>query len=190
MPFITEELWHDELFGERADNDCCIVARLPYSGEVNSQLLGATEMVKQVVTQIRNIRNSKQISPKETLALAVKTNSDMAYLQFEPIINKLANISGLTLVNDKLNGAASFLIATDEFFIPLNEDLDPLAEAERLQKEKEYLIGFLRSVDAKLSNERFMSNAKPEIIETELKKKADTEAKLRILDDGLAALAN
>jgi len=190
MPFITEELWHDELFGERADNDCCIVARLPYSGEVNSQLLGATEMVKQVVTQIRNIRNSKQISPKETLALAVKTNSDMAYLQFEPIINKLANISGLTLVNDKLNGAASFLIATDEFFIPLNEDLDPLAEAERLQKEKEYLIGFLRSVDAKLSNERFMSNAKPEIIETELKKKADTEAKLRILDYGLAALAN
>jgi valyl-tRNA synthetase len=111
-------------------------------------------------------------------------------LQYEPIISKLANISRLTLVNDKVNGAASFLIATDEFFIPLNEDLDPLAEAERLQKEKGYLIGFLKSVDAKLSNERFMSNAKPEIIEIELKKKADAEAKLRILDDGLAALAN
>jgi len=94
------------------------------------------------------------------------------------------------LVNDKINGAINFLIGTDEFFIPLNETLDPLAETERLQKEKEYLTGFLKSVDAKLSNERFMNNAKPEIIEIELKKKADAEAKLKILDEGLAALAN
>ncbi|MDB5011587.1 MAG: valS, partial [Mucilaginibacter sp.] len=191
MPFITEELWHDdELFGARADKDCCIVARLPYNGEVNTQLLLDVEIIKQVVTQIRNIRNTKQISPKEALQLSVKPNSSINYSQHQLIITKLANISELNLVNDKVNGAMSFLVATDEFFIPLNESLDPLAEAERLKKEKEYLNGFLKSVNAKLSNERFMSNAKPEIIEIELKKKTDAEAKLRILDDGLAALAN
>jgi valyl-tRNA synthetase len=190
MPFITEELWHDELFGQRTASDCCIVAKLPDNGEVNTQLLSATETIKQLIAQIRNIRNNKQISPKEALTLAIKTNSAIAYSQYAPIINKLANISELTLVNDKINGAINFLIGTDEFFIPLNETLDPLAETERLQKEREYLTGFLKSVDAKLSNERFMSNAKPEIIEIELKKKADAEAKLKILDEGLAALAN
>ena len=190
MPFITEELWHDELFGKRSDVDCCIVARLPDSGEINSQLLADAEMVKQVITQVRNIRNSKQISPKETLALSVKINSDIAYLAYAPIINKLANISELTVINDKLSGATAFLIATDEFFIPLNENTDPVAEAEKLQKEKEYLTGFLRSVDSKLTNERFMKNAKPEIIDVEQRKKADAQAKLRILEEGLAALAN
>jgi len=190
MPFITEELWHDELFGERTAQDCCIVARLPYNGEVNTQLLSATEMIKQVITQIRNIRNSKQISPKEALTLSIKANSAIAYLQYEPIINKLANISQLNMVDDKVSGAISFLIATDEFFIPLNENLDPLAEGERLQKEKDYLTGFLKSVNAKLLNERFMANAKPEIIEIELRKRADAEAKLKILNEGLAGLAN
>jgi valyl-tRNA synthetase len=190
MPFITEELWHDELFGERDDNDCCIVARLPDNKDVNIPLLSATEMVKQLVTQIRNIRNTKQISPKEALTLSIKLNSATPYLQYEQVIAKLANISELSIVNDKVSGAISFLVATDEFFVPLNESIDPLAESERLQKEKEYLNGFLKSVNAKLSNERFMSNAKPEVIEIELKKKADAEAKLKILDEGLADLAN
>jgi valyl-tRNA synthetase len=190
MPFITEELWHDELFGKRADNDCCIVARLPYNGEVNTQLLADVEIIKQLITQIRNIRNSKQISPKEALPLSIKANPTIAYMQYEPIITKLANISQLNMVDHKLSGSTSFMVSTDEFYIPLSESLDPLAETERLQKEREYLVGFLKSVNAKLSNERFMNNAKPEIIEVELKKKADAEAKLKILDEGLTALAN
>lgn len=85
---------------------------------------------------------------------------------------------------------AAFLVSTDEFYVPLNESIDPLAEADRLQKEKEYLNGFLKSVNAKLLNERFMSNAKPEIIEVELKKKADAEAKLKIIEESISALAN
>src|ERR1700761_5694511 len=75
MPFITEELWHDELFGQRGAKDCCIVARLPEGGEINTQLLTDTENVKHVVTQVRNVRNSKQISPKTALELSVKINS-------------------------------------------------------------------------------------------------------------------
>jgi valyl-tRNA synthetase len=190
MPFITEELWHDELFGDRTDADCCIVAQLPTNGEFNSRLLADVEIAKQIVTQIRNVRNSKQISPKEALTLSVKANSGIDYLAYQTIINKLANLSELNLINDKIAGATSFLVSTDEFYVPLTESIDPVAEAERLKKEKEYLNGFLKSVNAKLTNERFMNNAKPEIIEVELKKKADAEAKLKILEESLSALAN
>jgi valyl-tRNA synthetase len=190
MPFITEELWHDELFGERAEVDCCIVAQMPEIEQINTQLLEETEIVKQVITDIRNTRNSKQISPKEALALSVKVNSGINYNQYKAIISKLGNINGFNIVDEKVSGAVSFMVSKDEFYIPLTENIDPAAETERLNKEKEYLLGFLKSVEAKLNNERFMNNAKPEIIENELKKKADAETKLKIIHDNLASLAN
>ncbi|MGZ3821575.1 MAG: valine--tRNA ligase, partial [Mucilaginibacter sp.] len=181
MPFITEELWHDEeVFGERTAVDCCIVAQLPEIEQINTQLLEETEIVKQVISDIRNTRNSKQISPKEALALSVKTNSGIDYSPYETIIRKLGNISEFNFVNEKVSGAVNFMVSKDEFYIPLADNIDPVAEKQRLDKEKEYLLGFLKSVDAKLSNERFMNNAKPEIIENELKKKADALSKLEI----------
>ncbi len=189
MPFITEELWHDELFGKRAAADCCIVAQLPSYGQINTRLLADVELVKQVVVQIRNIRNSKQIPPKEKLSLSVKANSGTPYKDFELIISRLSNIESFQTVIDKVSNAASFIVSTDEFYVPLNETLDPAAEREKLLKEKEYLTGFLKAVNSKLSNERFMSNAKPEVVDNELKKKADTEAKLKIIEEGLETLA-
>jgi valyl-tRNA synthetase len=189
MPFITEELWHDELFGERDEKDCCIVAQMPINGQINTRLFAEMEGVKQVITQIRNIRQNKNISPKESFPLFLKTASPINYKNYQFIINRLANISELRLVDDKISGAISFLVHTDEFYISLNENVDPVAECERLKKEKEYLDGFLRSVNLKLTNERFMSNAKPEVVENELKKKADAEAKLKILEENLSALA-
>jgi valyl-tRNA synthetase len=190
MPFITEELWHDELFGERTEVDCCIVAPMPEIEQINAQLLEETEIVKQAITDIRNTRNTKQISPKEALALSVKANSGINYNQYKGIISKLGNITEFNIVDEKVSGAVSFMVSKDEFYIPLTNNIDPAAETERLNKEKEYLHGFLRSVEAKLSNERFMKNAKPEIIENELKKKADAETKLKIIHDNLASLAN
>ncbi len=189
MPFISEDLWHDDLFGERAEYDCCIVAQLPTNGQINAQLLAEVETVKQIVTQIRNIRNSKQIPPKEKLSLSVKENSGTSYIKYKPMIATLGNISAIDVVQDKIAGAMSFLVTTDEFYVPLDRSIDPLAECSRLQKEKEYLTGFLRSVNSKLGNERFMSGAKPEIIAVELKKKADAEAKLKILEENLSTLA-
>ncbi|HEY5327782.1 MAG TPA: valine--tRNA ligase, partial [Mucilaginibacter sp.] len=189
MPFISEELWHDDLFGPRAGYDCCIIAQLPTNGQINAQLLAEVEIVKQIITQIRNIRNSKQIPPKEKLALSVKANSTIDYKKYEAIFSRSGNISALDIVNNKIVGAVSFIVSTDEFYVPMNESLDPLAECSRLQKEKGYLTGFLQSVNSKLGNQRFMSNAKPEIIEIELKKKADAEAKLKILEENLSALA-
>jgi valyl-tRNA synthetase len=189
MPFLTEELWHDELLGERAEKDCCIVAQLPNIGEINTQLISEVEIVQIVLTQIRNIRNTKQISPKEALELSYKSNSGVNYQQYQAIISKLGNISQFSEVDDKVIGAVNFIASTDEFFIPLSQNLDPVAECARLGKEKEYLLGFLKSVNAKLGNERFMSNAKPEVIEIEQRKRADAEAKLNIIEQNLIDLA-
>ncbi|MDQ8003229.1 MAG: valine--tRNA ligase [Pedobacter sp.] len=188
MPFLTEELYHDELFGERTEMDCCIVADYPVVGAVNDGLLKEAELVKGLVSEIRNVRNTRQISPKEALELSIKANSDVNYNNWLNIVYKLANVSKADFVSDKVAGAASFMVGKDEFFIPLSQNVDADAEKERLTKELEYLQGFLKSVDAKLSNERFVQNAKPEIIENERNKKADAESKITIIKESLAAL--
>jgi valyl-tRNA synthetase len=190
MPFITEELWHDGIFGERSTYDCCIVAQMPLVGQINTQLAADVEVIKQLVADIRNTRNSKQLSPKESLELMIKANSGINYNNYQSIITKLGNISAVTFVADKVAGAANFLVGTDEFYIPMGNSIDIAAETERLQKEIEYQEGFLKSVSAKLSNERFVQNAKPEVVENEQKKKADAEAKIKILKENLASLAN
>jgi valyl-tRNA synthetase len=190
MPFITEELWHDEdIFGQRSVQDCCIVAKMPEIGQIDTQLLREAEVVKELITKIREVRQTKKISPKESLQLSIKANSGISFGRFENIISKTANISNISPANNKIESAIAFRVSTDEFFIPIEEDLDTAAEIEKLQKEKEYLLGFLKSVDAKLGNDRFMQNAKPEIIENELKKKADAVAKLKIIEDNLRGLA-
>lgn len=187
MPFLTEELWHDDVFGERASTDCCIIAQMPESKAVNTQLLKEIEVVKQVVSEIRNIRNTKQISPKEALNLAIKVSSDINFESYKAIIAKLANISEMSYTQDKLSGAATFLAGRDEFFVPLAGNIDTEAEKEKINKEIAYLEGFLKAVDAKLSNERFVQNAKPEVVANEQNKKADAEAKIKILKESLAA---
>ncbi|MBU0696298.1 MAG: valine--tRNA ligase [Bacteroidetes bacterium] len=189
MPFLSEELWHDELFGERAEKDCCIVAQLPDASSIkNEKLLAEVEVVKQIISEIRNVRNTKQISPKEALTLFVKVNSEIDFKAYQNIIFKLANITELNFIVDKMIGTAAFMAGRDEFFIPLEGNIDAEAEKDRIVKEIEYLQGFLKSVNAKLSNERFVQNAKPEIITNEQNKKADAEAKIQILEESLGAL--
>ncbi|WP_316801315.1 valine--tRNA ligase [Pedobacter frigidisoli] len=188
MPFLTEELWHDELFGTREELDCCIVADFPKAGAIDEKLLKDAEVIKTVVAEIRNVRNQKQISPKETLPLSLKVNSDIDYEKWLNVVFKLANVSEAEIVNEKIAGATAFMAGKDEFFIPLTENVDVDAERSRLNADLVYLQGFLKSVDAKLGNERFVQNAKPEIIANERNKKADAEAKIRIIEEGLAAL--
>ncbi|WP_316846976.1 valine--tRNA ligase [Pedobacter psychrodurus] len=188
MPFLTEELWHDDLFAERGEMDCCIVAEFPKGGSFDEQLLKDAEVIKTVVAEIRNVRNQKQISPKEALSLSIKINSDLDYEKWLNIVFKLANVSEAEIVNDKIVGATAFMAGKDEFFIPLTENVDIEAERERLNADLIYLQGFLKSVDSKLSNERFVQNAKPEIIANERNKKADAEAKIKIIKESLAIL--
>lgn len=188
MPFLTEEIYHDELFGVREEMDCCIVASFPASGNVDLSLLKEVEVVKSIISEVRNIRNTAQISPKEALPLAIKSNADIRYPIFSGIITRLANISELSYVSDKVAGANTFIAGIDEFFVSLAGNLDPEAERERIEKELVYLRGFLKSVTAKLANERFVSNAKPEIVDNERKKQADAEAKITILQESLNLL--
>jgi valyl-tRNA synthetase len=176
MPFITEELWHDELFAERSAYDCCIVAQLPTYGKINSQLLAELEIMKQVVAQIRNVRQKNNIKEKEKINVSVKENSGLPYRNYQAIITKLGNIENFNYISEKIVGAVNFMVDVDEFFVPLNLNVDPVAERERLQKDREYFNGFLISVNSRLSNEKFMSRAKPEVIEGELKKRADALA--------------
>lgn len=188
MPFLTEELYHDELFGEKGEMDCIIVATYPTFGPADAQVLKDVEVIKQVVAEIRNVRNTKQISPKEALPLNLKVNSGLDYEKWLNIVFKLANISEAEFVNDKIAGAASFMVGNDEFFIQLNETIDVEAEKERLNAELLYLQGFLKSVNAKLGNERFVQNAKAEVIQNERNKQADAESKIRIIEESLSVL--
>jgi len=188
MPFLTEELWHEELFGERSELDCCIVAQQPKVGEINLKLLNEISTIKEVVSEIRNTRNIKQISPKEALPLAIKANSEIDYKTYQSVLSKLVNLSRFTFIQDKLSGAANFITGTDEFFIELAKNIDVEAERERIQKELNYLQGFLKSVTSKLSNQRFVQNAKAEIVANEQQKQADAEAKILMLEEGLAGL--
>lgn len=188
MPFLTEELWHDDLFEARAESDCCIVAAYPVAGKVDTAILSDFDIVKQVISEIRNIRNAKQISPKEALTLSIKVNSELAYQEYVTIISKLANMTEVNFVEEPIPGAGAFMAGKDEFFVPLDNNIDVEAERERITKEIEYLQGFLKSVEAKLSNERFVQNAKTEIVENEKRKKEDALSKIAILEAGLKSL--
>jgi valyl-tRNA synthetase len=182
MPFLTEELWHDEeLFGQRANTDCCIVSSYPTSGNTNTDLLQKITQVKLLVSEIRMIRNSKQIAPKVALPLAMKLNINNYFKETEHVIVKLANLSEFTTVTENPATAISFMVSTHEFFINLGANIDEAAERKKAIEEIAYLEGFLISVDKKLSNEKFVQNAKPEVMANEQKKRADAETKIAAL---------
>lgn len=187
MPFITEELWHDDFFGQREKMDCIIVADYPISTSFDSKILSDFEIVQQIISEIRSIRNTKQISPKVALPLAIK-QAELNFDAFDTLLIKMANISELSFVKDNVNGAVSFLANKEECFVELIDNIDPEAEKARINKDIEYWKGFLFSVEKKLSNERFVQNAKVEIVENERKKKSDAEARIKILEESLANL--
>ncbi len=184
MPFITEEIWH--LIKERDKKDCIIVAAWPEVKKTDAQQLGAFEVCKEIVAMIRNIRAQKQLSPKEKLELIEKSDAQHSY--FDELVMKLANLSSLTYKKEKVEGAFSFMIKSTEFFVPLSSNINVEEEKIRLAKEIDYNKGFLKSVQIKLSNEKFVANAKPELIALERKKQADAEAKLKALEEQLSAL--
>ncbi|MFN3487902.1 MAG: valine--tRNA ligase, partial [Emticicia sp.] len=185
MPFISEELW--QTIKEREMNESICLAQFPQGGEVNESLLADFELLNEIVSTVRNTRNSKQISPKEALPLAVKTESQARYETLSGLIKKMANISDIQYVSDKADGM-SFVIKGDELTIDLGKNLDVEEEKAALQKDLDYIIGFKKSTEAKLSNERFVQNAKPEILEKERQKLADAETKIKALEEALVKL--
>jgi valyl-tRNA synthetase len=186
MPFITEEIYH--LIKERSTRDCVIVAQWPLVEDINESVINETDVALELITSIRNFRSQKGKSPKEALELFAGSNANLSGGTIE-LVKKLANVSAYHLGVNKPEPSFGILIKSAEFFIPVSFDnMDKEAEIERLNKELEYNKGFLKSVQSKLANERFVSNAKPEIIENERKKQADAEAKIQSLMDQLSAL--
>lgn len=185
MPFITEEIWH--LLKERDAKDCIIVAEWPKQKEdLDKKQLAEFEVSKELVAMVRNVRAQKQLSPKEKLEVIEKSEATRSY--FDNTIIKLANLSAFSYTKEKVEGAFSFQIKTTEFYIPLAMNLNKEEEVERLTKELEYNKGFLKSVQIKLSNEKFVANAKPEVIEIERKKESDALSKIKTLEEQLAVL--
>jgi valyl-tRNA synthetase len=186
MPFITEELWHE--LKERQSSDCIIVARWPQPATSNQSLLNEAENSFLVITEIRNIRNAKGISPKEPLTLNVKKSDDLTIDRFWPVIEKLGNLSSINFGALPKEGSTSFMVKSSEFSVPLSGKIDAEKDREALQKELDYHLGFLASVNKKLDNERFVSSAPANVIENERRKKSDAEAKIKVLQENLARL--
>jgi len=185
MPFITEEIWH--LIKERDAKDCIIVAEWPtVKSDIDKKQLEEFEVSKELVAMVRNVRAQKQLSPKEKLEVIEKSEATHSY--FDCTVIKLANLSAFNYTKDKVEGAFSFQIKTTEFYIPLAQNLNKEDEIERLTKELEYNKGFLQSVQKKLANEKFVANAKPEIIASERKKESDALSKIKTLEEQLAVL--
>jgi len=185
MPFITEEIWH--LIKTRSEKDCIIVAEWPESG-ASDEIVKHFDVVMEVITNIRNIRKQKNISPKEKLHVYEKVNQGEVIKIYDDIIVKLCNLSSFGYVTEKVDGAFSFVLKHAEFFVPLSQNIDVEAEKERLTKDLEYNKGFLKSVQVKLANEKFVANAKPELLENEKKKQADALAKIKAIEEQLAGL--
>jgi valyl-tRNA synthetase len=186
MPFITEEIWH--LLKERGEKDCIIVAEWPtLSANLDKKQLAEFEVSKELVTMVRNVRAQKQLSPKEKLEVFEKSDTNRSY--FDNVIIKLANLSAFNYTKEKVEGAFSFQIQTTEFYIPLSSNINVEEEKERLVKELEYNKGFLKSVSIKLSNEKFVANAKPEVLAIERKKESDALSKIASLEEQLISLS-
>lgn len=183
MPFITEELW--QALAERKAGESIIVSEMPKEVSFSNDLIDTFEKVKEVIAGVRTIRLQKNIPNKEELSLEVigQYNTD-----FDTVISKMGNLTSINTVAEKDPTSVSFLVGTTEFSVPLGNNIDIEAELKRLNDELKYLEGFLKSVAAKLSNEKFVANAKPEIVENERKKQADAESKIKTIKESIANL--
>ena len=183
MPFITEELW--QALQQREAGESIMIVLQPKSGERDKDLLAGIEEVKQVIAGVRTIRLEKNIPNRDVLELQVIGNHDERYYS---VISKMCNLSSFTSVSEKQAGAAGFMVGTTEYSVPLAEKMDVEVELQKLKAELNYTEGFLLSVSRKLGNERFVQNAKPEIVENERRKQADAESKIASLKENIAAL--
>ena len=184
MPFLTEEIWH--LIDQR-DNDI-IVANWPESNSFNKKLIRSFETTMQVVSGIRNIRKEKNIAKKESLELHIIENEKLEY-NLNSIILKLGNLSKLVYSDKKIDQAFTFMVKSNEYFIPLSDSFDKDAELEKLNKDLSYTQGFLKIVESKLSNKKFVDNAPKNLVENEKNKLKDAKEKIRILTEKINSLS-
>jgi valyl-tRNA synthetase len=186
MPFVTEEIYHQ--LKERKDGDDLTIKKIPAIESPAAEILQQGQLLKEVITSLRDTRNKNQLKPKDPVKLYILTSNISTYKKLESILQKQVNAGAIQYTTEAPAHKITTVIQKDKFFIETKNQTDTSAQKEQLKKDLSYLEGFLLSVDKKLSNERFIQNAKPEIVETEKKKKADAEAKIKAIKESLENL--
>ena len=184
LPFVTEEIYH--LLRDR-DHDLTVKQYAP-AGTVDQKLLAQGALLKEAITAIRDTRNRQQLKPKDTIQLHLQAHEAGSYDAIGGLLQKQVNAETFAYTNDSVAGSTTVVVQKDKFYISSNVAVDQVAQKALLQKDLDYLKGFLVSVEKKLSNQRFVQNAKPEILESERKKQADAAEKIKVIEDSLAAL--
>jgi len=185
MPFLTEEIWQH--IAVRTPQEALIIAKWPETKPVNKNLIAEFNFAAEVISGIRTIRKKKNISFKDAIDLFV-LNNDNASTSFDVVISKLGNISTLSYTNEKVDGALTFRIKSNEYFIPMRDAINVEEEVAKLTEELNYTEGFLKSVQKKLSNTRFVAGAPKQVVASEKKKEADALAKIETLKASLLNL--
>ncbi|WP_353083664.1 valine--tRNA ligase [Flavobacterium sp.] len=185
MPFLTEEIWQH--ITDRTPEQALIVSEWPKAKSFDEKLISDFDFTIEVISGIRTIRKDKNIPFKDAIDLKV-VNNEKTSAQFDSVICKLGNITNLEYVSDKVDGALSYRIKSNEYFIPITGTIDVDAEITKLTEELNYTKGFLKSVEAKLSNEKFVNGAPEKVLEMERKKQADALAKIATIEQSIAGL--
>jgi len=186
MPFITEEVW--QTLKDRNGKDYIIVSEYPKMGIADENLIKESEKVLNLISSIRHYRSELGMSPKEAISISLKANNKQVYDDWQDKITKLANISEINFTTIAPENCKLVVINGDELYLPKPLVENAAAEREKMEKELEYARGFLNSVMVKLNNERFVQNAKTELLEKERQKKEDAEAKIKILEEELGKM--
>jgi len=187
MPFISEEVWH--ILKDRGEKDCLIISHYPEVIPFNVTILEEAEMAKEVITKVRDIRNKSNLKQKEEVELFTIAPKQESYTTFKPLIEKLAYLGIFNFVDEEVENAQKFMVNSDQFFINTGKAVDTEAELIKLEEEIKYTKGFLKSVEGKLKNERFVHNAPKEVVERERNKLADAQAKLKVLEENFSKLS-
>tara|TARA_R110002073_G_scaffold319700_2_gene494513 strand:+ start:1600 stop:4227 length:2628 start_codon:yes stop_codon:yes gene_type:complete len=185
MPFLSEEIWQH--IAERSPEEALIIAKWPESKPINEALIKEFDFAAEVISGIRTIRKQKNIAFKDAIECFV-LNNDKASTTFDVVISKLGNISNLSYTSEKVDGALTFRVKSNEYFVPMQGSIDVEAEKAKLTEELNYTQGFLKSVQKKLANERFVAGAPEQVVASERKKEADALAKIETLKASLASL--
>jgi len=185
MPFLTEEIW--QFMAKRNTDEALIISKYPEQTSSDSKLIEDFELVKDAVSGIRTIRKEKNIAFKDTIALSVINNENLD-ISYNSVISKMGNISDLQTVDAAIEGALTFRVKSNEYFIPMDGAINVEEEIEKLTEELKYTEGFLKSVQKKLSNERFVNNAPAQVVGSEKKKEADALAKIETINKSLKSL--
>ena len=190
MPFVTEEIWHE--LRDRAPGEDCIVASWPSPKEFDGGLIERFELLKQTVTAVREARGNIGVKMREPLLLLAPDTADVQALFAEAglvsAIEKMAYLEQLRISADQPENAVALLIGNDTFLLILNQEIDTGAEREKLAEELKYYQGFLRSVEKKLGNERFVNNAPADVVDKERQKQSDAQTKIASLEEALSKL--